>query len=138
MTNKIYAIENDPYNFMNKTIFSKWKPYIIKGIYFDGGSTRFSRFTKQLPITEKVLSQSLRELEEDGIITRTIFPEVPVRVEYSLTELGKSIIPILDLIYNWGWNVMNERNIKIDTLGEMWHGYKEKEDGFMIHPFKKI
>ena len=68
--------------------FNRWKPRIITAIYFDKDCTRFSRFTRQLPITEKVLTQNLRELEEDGIITRTIYPEVPLRVEYTLTDTG--------------------------------------------------
>ena len=53
-------------------------------------------------ISQKVLTDSLREMESDGIITRTVYPEVPPRVEYSLTELGRSLRPILDAMWAWG------------------------------------
>ncbi len=138
MTEKygVYNFENDPYNYVIKTFCNKWKPYIIRGISYDG-TTRFSRFTKQLPISEKVLTTTLKQLEADGIIQRTVYPEVPVRVEYSLTDIGKSILPILDILYDWGWKRMKNLGIEIDPLGEMWHGYREKDNSIMDNPFKK-
>ena len=53
-------------------------------------------------ISQKVLSDSLRSLEEDGIVTRTVYPEVPPRVEYSLSELGESMRPIISAMEQWG------------------------------------
>ena len=53
-------------------------------------------------VPQKVLTDSLRSMEADGIITRTVYPEVPPRVEYSLTELGKSLKPVLDSMWAWG------------------------------------
>ena len=129
------ALSRDPYQFARRTFFNRWKPYLLHAIDFDG-STRFSKFTRQLPITEKVLTANLKELEQDGLITRTVYPEVPVRVEYTLTELGKSVIPILDAIYDWGWHAMGERGLPIDPLGEMWHGYREKDEQFMTAPYR--
>lgn len=123
-------LAGDPYNFAFKIFCTRWKPVIIKALSFDE-ATRFKRFTRHLPITEKVLAQNLRELEEDGLITRTVYAEVPPRVEYRLTELGKSVCPILDLIYDWGRRVMYERGVKVDKVGEMWHGYRERDEEVM-------
>lgn len=128
-------LENDPYTFVIRTCFNRWKPYIIRAIDFDG-CTRFNRFTKQIPITEKVLAANLRELEQDGIITRTVYPEVPLRVEYHLTEVGKQLCNLLDQVYDWGWHTMKEKGLPIDPLGEMWHGYREKDEEFMKAPHK--
>ena len=64
---------------------------------------RFGDLRRAVPdISQKMLTTTLRTLEEDGFVTRTIYPEVPPRVEYSLTELGQSLKPILDAMWNWG------------------------------------
>lgn len=64
---------------------------------------RFSEISKRIPqATPKMLTQQLRELEADNLISRTVYPVVPPKVEYSLTEFGKSIIPILDAMCRWG------------------------------------
>ena len=64
---------------------------------------RFNELKKDLEgISQKVLTDSLRSMEADGIITRTVYPEVPPRVEYALTELGESLKPILDSMRAWG------------------------------------
>ena len=64
---------------------------------------RFNEMKKSLDgISQKVLSDSLRSLEEDGIVTRTVYPEVPPRVEYSLSELGESMRPIISAMEQWG------------------------------------
>lgn len=119
------AIVNDPYTFAKKVIFAKWKPFLLNAIYVDG-VTRFSRFAKMLPISEKVLSQNLKELEADGLIYRTVVPDTPPRVEYRLTELGQSVCPLLRQVYDWGWHEMKRRGMDIDPTGEYWHGYSEQ------------
>lgn len=134
--NIYYNFENDPYHYVINTFCNRWKFCIIRGIAFDG-ATRFNRFTKQLPISEKVLTTTLRELVADGLIQRNVYPEVPVRVEYTLTEAGESLMPLLDLMYDWGWKRMKELDMEIDPLGEMWHGYREKDETLMRNPFKK-
>ena len=64
---------------------------------------RFNEMRKDLHgISQKVLTDSLRAMEDDGIITRTVYPEVPPRVEYTLTELGYSLKPVLDAMWDWG------------------------------------
>ena len=132
----VFDIEHDPYNYVRQVVFSRWKPFILHAMEEDQ-VTNFSRFCKQLPITQKVLTQNLKALEQDGLISRTVIPETPPRTEYRLTERGKSIIPLLHAVYDWGWHVMKEENLPIDALGEMWHGYREKEDELMHHPYGK-
>lgn len=80
----------------------KWKIVILYHLGKDG-IYRFGELKKLLPnASNKVLTQQLRELEQDELITRTVYPEVPVRVDYQITELGLSLIPIIDLMYEWG------------------------------------
>ena len=82
-------------------IGSKWKLLIIRNLL--AHPWRFNELKKDLEgISQKVLTDSLRSMEADGIITRTVYPEVPPRVEYALTELGKSLKPILDSMRAWG------------------------------------
>lgn len=82
-------------------IGSKWKLLIIRNL--QERPWRFNELKKDLEgISQKVLTDSLRALEEDGIITRTVYPEVPPRVEYALSELGESMGPILDAMADWG------------------------------------
>ena len=88
-------------------ISGKWKIIIL---YYLGteGTLRFSEIKRLLPkITHKVLTTQIRELEEDGIVHRKVFPEVPSKVEYSLTTLGESLIPIVLMMDEWG-----KKNIK--------------------------
>jgi DNA-binding HxlR family transcriptional regulator len=116
-------MDGDPYEYAFHCFGGKWKPMIIWGIHINE-SVRFSAVRKNLPISEKVLSKMLKELEADGIVSRTVYPEVPVRVEYRLTPLGRSIVPILASIYKWGRESMIEKGIPIDTDGEINHGYE--------------
>jgi len=81
---------------------NKWKVLIIGELLFEG-MHRFTELKKALPkISQKVLTSNLRSLEEDGIVIREVFAEVPLRVEYSLTELGNSLRPIIDSMMQWG------------------------------------
>ena len=64
-------------------------------------------------ITQKVLTSNLRDMEESGLITRTVYPEVPPRVEYSLTDTGRSLEPILDAMLAWGENYKHQLTHKI-------------------------
>ena len=69
---------------------------------------RFNELKKSLEgISQKVLTDSLRSMEEDGLITRTVYPEVPPRVEYALSDLGETMRPILDAMQVWGTNYKN-------------------------------
>jgi DNA-binding HxlR family transcriptional regulator len=84
-------------------IGSKWKLLIIRNLL--ERPWRFNELKKSLAgISQKVLTDSLRSMENDGIITRTVYPEVPPRVEYALSELGETMRPILDSMKEWGTN----------------------------------
>lgn len=82
-------------------IGSKWKLLILRNLFMR--PWRFNELRKNLEgISQKVLTDSLRALEEDEIVTRTVYPEVPPRVEYALSPLGESMKPILDAMEQWG------------------------------------
>jgi DNA-binding HxlR family transcriptional regulator len=82
-------------------IGGKWKPVILWAL--GDNVLRFSELQKGLPgVNSKMLTKQLRELEEDGIITRTVYPEVPPRVEYAITDFGRTLIPILQALCKWG------------------------------------
>lgn len=84
-------------------IGTKWKLLILRNLL--ERPWRFNELHKSLEgISQKVLTDSLRSMEADGIVIRTVFPEVPPRVEYSLSELGESMRPILDAMKEWGEN----------------------------------
>ncbi len=82
-------------------IGDKWKVLILRDLM--PGTKRFGELKKSIgSVSQKVLTAQLRDMENNGLLTRTVYPEVPPRVEYSLTELGRSLKPILDSMWNWG------------------------------------
>jgi DNA-binding HxlR family transcriptional regulator len=82
-------------------IGGKWKPLILWAL--GDNVMRFGELQKGLPgVNAKMLTKQLRELEEDRIIRRKVYPEVPPRVEYTITDFGKTLIPILQALCNWG------------------------------------
>ena len=100
MRDDIFCKSNCPFIKAIGTISNKWKPIIINVINYR--TIRFGQLGAIIPvITRKVLTEQLRELEEDGIIKRVVYKESPARVEYSLTEKGLAFLPILDQINEW-------------------------------------
>lgn len=84
-------------------IGDKWKVLILRDLM--PGTKRFGELKKSIgSVSQKVLTSQLRDMEEKGLISRKVYAEVPPRVEYSLTELGKSLTPILDAMREWGEN----------------------------------
>lgn len=84
-------------------IGDKWKIIVICTL--KDGTKRFGEIQRAMEgITPKVLTRQLRDLERDGIIDRTVYPQVPPRVEYSLTPLGRSLLPILGQLHDWAVN----------------------------------
>lgn len=82
-------------------IGEKWKVLILRELLT--GTKRFGEIKTAISgVSQKVLTQKLREMEADGLIIRTVFPEVPLRVEYTLTVLGESLEPILNSMKDWG------------------------------------
>lgn len=85
-------------------LVGKWKPIILLHL-LKNGTQRFSELQRSLPaITQKMLTKQLRELEEEDIIERKIYAQVPPRVEYSITEYGRTLEPILNQMHEWGLN----------------------------------
>lgn len=84
-----------------RLIGNKWKLLILRDLL--ERPWRFNELLRDLPgLSQKVLTDNLRQLENDGIIVRTVYPEVPPHVEYSLSELGRTLEPILDALRAWG------------------------------------
>ncbi|WFD11911.1 winged helix-turn-helix transcriptional regulator [Tepidibacter hydrothermalis] len=84
-----------------KLIGDKWKVLILRDLI--NGTKRFGELKSSIgSISQKVLTQQLRSMEEDGLVLRKVYAEVPPRVEYSLTETGASLKPILDSMWEWG------------------------------------
>ena len=82
-------------------ISDKWKVLILRDLL--SGTKRFGALKKSIGgVSQKVLTAQLRQMEDSGLLTRTVYPEVPPRVEYALTELGYSLKPILDAMQLWG------------------------------------
>lgn len=82
-------------------ISNKWKIFILRELL--AGTKRFSELQKSVTnISQKVLTQNLRSMEEDGIVIREVFAEVPPRVEYRLSELGTTLRPVIDVLWDWG------------------------------------
>ena len=132
-----FDIRKDPYNHMMRILFSRWKPFILMAMIFDEGKTNFTDFVRQMPVSRKVLTENLRAMEADGLLYRTVLPDTPPRTEYRLTEAGKYMVPLLRSVYDAGWQDMKRKGLPIDALGEMWHGYRERDDGLMYRPYEE-
>ncbi len=90
-----------PVTGMLQLIGGKWKPVILYCIRSE--KRRFGEISARIPnLSRKVLTQQLKELEEDGLVSRKQFNEIPPRVEYELTEIGKSLTPVLNEMEKWG------------------------------------
>ena len=82
-------------------ISDKWKVLILRDLM--NGTMRFGELRKSIgQVSQKVLTAQLRQMEGSGLLSRTVYPEVPPRVEYTLTDLGRSLKPILDAMWVWG------------------------------------
>ena len=98
------------FEFTLDMISGRWKGLILW--YLGFGTLRYNELRKILkPITQKMLTQSLRELESDGLIIRTVYPVVPPKVEYTLTEEGEKLIPLFKMLQEWGTRVADERGV---------------------------
>ena len=82
-------------------IGDKWKVLILRDLL--PGTKRFGELKKSIgSVSQKVLTAQIRDMEQNGLISRKVYAEVPSRVDYSLTDLGKSLKPVLDALWNWG------------------------------------
>jgi DNA-binding HxlR family transcriptional regulator len=106
---KEFTPGNCPVVYCMNIIGGKWKPSVIHMIRTD--RNRYSILLKNITeISKQTLTNQLRELETDGIIERIIYPEIPPRVEYTITEYGKTLLPIIDSMYKWGIKNMKTEN----------------------------
>ncbi len=102
---------NNPVEFALHKIGGKWKMPILWRL--DKRTFRTGELMRDIPnITQKMLTQQLRELEEDGFVHREVYPEVPPRVEYSITEEGKSVLPLIRTLRKWGLELMKKEGIE--------------------------
>lgn len=102
-------IPDCPVEMTLQLIGDKWKILILRDLLT--GTKRFGELKKSVEgISQKVLTSNLRSMESSGLLTRKVFPEVPPRVEYTLTDIGYSLQPILDSMYTWGDNYKRKLN----------------------------
>jgi len=98
--NKRIVTTKCPVTFIIFKIGGRWKPLVIRQLFT--GTKRYSQLRKAIPdITEKMLIQTLKELQADGIITRKAMPVIPPHVEYSLTDSGQELSPVITEMVNW-------------------------------------
>ena len=96
-------------------ISNKWKVLILRDLL--PGAKRFGELKKSIgTVTQKVLTAQLREMEASGLLTRTVYAEVPPRVEYALTELGSSLKPVLDAMQAWGSDYQAKHELKVNDF----------------------
>jgi len=98
----IFDENNCPVTATMKVLGGKWKPILINAIYFTAPA-RFCELKRSvIGITQSMLTQQLRELEDDGIISRKIYAEIPPKVEYTLTDFGLTLSPVIQTMAKWG------------------------------------
>lgn len=114
----------NPYHYIQKCIGGKWKMTILHEID-TFGSIRFNYAVRVFPLSEKVLSQQLKELVNDGLVRRIVYDVVPPKVSYELTDAGKRLMPMLDALYIWSVRRMDELGMPID------------QDAFVVHKSEK-
>ena len=105
-------------------ISDRWKVLILRDLFT--GTKRFGELKKSLTgISQKVLTANFKDMEANGLLTRKAYPEVPPRVEYTLTETGESLKPILAAMFDWGMDYKMQNNSSsndlVDALGKALH-----------------
>ncbi|RYG69806.1 transcriptional regulator [bacterium] len=107
-----------PAEFTLKMIGGRWKIFIVHQLL--EGTLRFSELQRRINglsanvVTPKMLTQELRQMEADGLVLRTVYPEVPPRVEYSLTPMGCSLEPVVEAMVEWGRRLEREFGIPVE------------------------
>lgn len=105
MTNKVSEYGICPFATTQKVLTGKWALVILYQL--STGTKRFNELQRNIPgVTQSILTHHLRQLEKDKLVHREVYPEVPPRVEYSLTEIGRSFQGVLDQVEKWGLDYM--------------------------------
>lgn len=119
-SSKIFVFDenNCPVTATMKVLGGKWKPILINAIYFTAPA-RFGELKRSVRgITQSMLTQQLRELEDDGIISRKIYAEIPPKVEYTLTEFGLTLSPVIQTMAAWGKEYrLNKQKVQSKKIG---------------------
>ena len=111
MKNGVYHC---PIEVTMEVVGGKWTPVVLA--HLKDGPSRFSQLRRLIPdITEKMLAQRLRELEDNGIVTRTVVADTPPHVTYQLTQLGHSLRPALQALYDWGAARASQLGLTLQT-----------------------
>ncbi len=111
MPKRVPIQEPCPLNTAVEALGGKWKPLIVYQLR--SGMKRFSELQRAIPdATRQMLTQQLRQLETDGIVSRTVHPVVPPRVDYELTAMGKELEPVLAALEQWGGRVMAHQSAR--------------------------
>jgi DNA-binding HxlR family transcriptional regulator len=111
MAKNDYCLTKCPITLTQNIIAGKWKVIIL--YHLSQRTLRFNELQKLIPgISQNVLTKQLRELENDGLIHREIYKEIPPKVEYSLTDLGKDFVPVMDKMCEWGKKYINKMQNK--------------------------
>ncbi len=118
---------SNPYHYVAGCISGKWKMTLLHHIHHYG-KIRFNETKKTLHVSEKVLSQQLKELVNDGLVERIQYNTIPLKVEYILTPLGEDLIPALDILYVWSIRRMSELGLDIDPDALKVHTEKKYEE----------
>lgn len=103
----------NPYHFVRYVIGGKWKMTILHDIHVYG-TVRFNETARNLQVSEKVLSKQLKELVDDGLVTRIQYDTIPPKTDYSLTDWGRELIGALDMLYIWSVRRLHDLNLPID------------------------
>ncbi|MBR2521500.1 MAG: helix-turn-helix transcriptional regulator [Oscillospiraceae bacterium] len=121
MSRETFDRPTNPYHYALHCLGGKWKMTILHEIYTNG-FIHFNQTLKVIPVSEKVLSQQLKELISDGLVIRKVNSDgFPPSTEYALTDEARDLIPALDILYIWSIRHMDARNIPIDA------------DAFVVH-----
>lgn len=110
MTTNYKELPDCPIAVVLKLIGCKWKIYIVRDLL--EGTKRFGMLKKSTGCSQKILTSKLREMEEDGLVERKIYAEVPPRVEYTLTDIGYSMASVLEAMAQWGTDYKEYCKIK--------------------------
>lgn len=117
----------NPYQYVTNAISGKWKMTLLHHIHHYG-KIRFNETKKTLGVSEKVLSQQLKELTRDGLVERIQYNTIPLKVEYILTPAGEELIPALDILYIWSIRRLAALDIPIDPDAFKVHTEMKYED----------